>query len=168
MVCVATSTFSSYYWHCHHFNNFIWSTRTTTHLSLPAASVTVIDIFLFLFTAQEANSFLTDRFVKLRWQAAHVYSMESTTCDVSPNFLLRSLVALRRPRSSGLYEAEDKTTTLQSCSTAVLLYSHVRPQYYTSHVWPQYYATATFNRSTTLVTFNCSTTLQSHSTAVLR
>ena len=105
--------------------------------------------------------------MKLRWQAAHVYSMESTTCDVSPNFLLRSLVALRRPRSSGLYEAEDKTTTLQSRSTAVLYYSHVWPQYYTSHVQPQYYTTVTFDRSTTLVTFDRSTTLQSRSTTVL-
>ena len=83
------------------------------------------DIFLFLFTAQETNWILTDRFVKLRWQAAHVYSMESTTCDVSPNFLLRSLVARRRPRSSGLYEAEDKTTTLKSCSLSKFMILNV-------------------------------------------
>lgn len=78
------------------------------------------DIFLFLVTAHYANWILTDRFVKLRWQAAHVYSMESTTCDVSPNFLLLSLVALRRPRSSGLCEAEHKTKQLH--------YRHVQPQ----------------------------------------
>jgi hypothetical protein len=59
---------------------------------------------------------LTDKFVKLRWQAAHVYSIESTTCDVSPNFLVLWLEALRRPRSSDLHGAEEKINALQLCS----------------------------------------------------